>query len=122
MDLHGKNLIAGKTVASANTKTFSAANAASGETLAPVFHEATTAEAGQALDLAEKAFAEYRRQPADKIAAFLDRIADEILKLGDALLQRAAAETGLPEARLTGERARTMNQFKMFAELIRDGS
>lgn len=122
MELHGKNLISGKAIASPNTKTFSGVVAATGEKLSPVFHEATPAEADEALSLAAKAFEEYRRLPAEKIAAFLDRIAEEILKLGDELIQRASAETGLPEARLTGERARTVNQFKMFAELLREGS
>jgi 2,5-dioxopentanoate dehydrogenase len=122
MELHGKNLIAGKAVASAGSKTFSGVAAASGEKLSPLFHEATPAEADEAMTLAAKAFEEYRRQPAEKIAAFLDRIAEEILKLGDELIQRASVETGLPEARLTGERNRTINQFKMFAELVREGS
>lgn len=122
MELHGKNLIGGKTLASAQTKTFSGIAAATGEKLQPLFYEATPAEADEALAFAAKAFEEYRRQPAEKIAAFLDRIAEKILKLGDELIQRASAETGLPEARLTGERARTMNQFKMFAELLREGS
>src|ERR1041385_5355362 len=98
MDLHGKNLIGGQPVA-ANSKTFSAVAAASGEKLGPLFHEATPAEADEALALAEKAFEQSRREPADKIAAFLDRVAEEILKLGDALIQRANAETALPEAR-----------------------
>jgi NADP-dependent aldehyde dehydrogenase len=122
MELHGKNLIGGKAVASANAQTFSAVVAATGEKMQPLFHRATVAEADEAIALAEKAFEEYRRHPADKIAAFLDRIAEEILKLGDALIQRTSAETGLPEARITGERARTVNQFKMFAELVREGS
>src|SRR6185437_10228609 len=122
MELHGKNLIAGKAVASTGAKTFSGINAASGEKLSPLFYEATLAEADQAVALAEKAFEEYRRQPAGKIAAFLDRIAEEIFKLGEELIQRASVETGLPEARLVGERNRTMNQFKMFAELLREGS
>src|SRR6185437_4942680 len=122
MDLHGKNLIGGKAVASNNTKTFSGVNPVSGEKLSPVFQEATAAEADEAVALAAKAFEEYRRQPAEKTAAFLDRIAEEITKLGDELIQRASIETGLPEARLTGERNRTVNQFKMFAELVRDGS
>src|SRR5215831_1594829 len=103
MELHGKNLIDGKAVASPNTQTFSAVAAATGEKMPPLFHRATPAEADEAIALAEKAFEEYRRQPADKIAAFLDRIAEEILKLGDALIQRTRAETGLPEARITGE-------------------
>jgi alpha-ketoglutaric semialdehyde dehydrogenase len=122
MELHGKNLIGGNAVAVMNAKTFSAAAAASGEKLPPIFHEATLAEADEALALAEKAFEKYRRQPAEKIAAFLDCIGEEILKLGDDLIRRANAETALPEARLTGERARTINQFKMFAELLREGS
>lgn len=122
MELHGKNLIGGRAVASTNTKTFSGVNPATNEKLSPVFHEATAAEADEAMVLAEKAFEEYRRQPAEKIAAFLDRVAEEILKLGDELIQRSSAETGLPEARLAGERNRTTNQFKMFAELLREGS
>ena len=64
----------------------------------PVFHEATVAEADEAVALAEKAFEQYRRQPAEKVAAFLDRIAEEITKLGEELIQRASAETGLPES------------------------
>jgi 2,5-dioxopentanoate dehydrogenase len=122
MELHGKNLIGGKAVASPAAKTFSGVAAATGEKLSPLFHEATMSEADEALALAEKAFEGYGRQPAEKIAAFLDRIAEEILKLGDELIQRAGAETGLPEARLAGERNRTVNQFKMFAELVREGS
>src|SRR3954471_1391415 len=103
MELHGKNLIGGKTVASSDTKTFHSTAAATGEKLTPVFHKATIAEADQAVALAEKAFETYRRQPAEKIADFLNRIAEEILKLGDELIQRTSVETGLPEARLVGE-------------------
>ena len=44
------------------------------------------------------------------------------MALGDALLERAHAETGLPMARVTGERGRAIGQFKLFAQLIRDGS
>ena len=122
MELHGKNIIGGKSVAANNAKTFNSIAAASGEKLSPVFHKATPEQADEAVALATKAFEEYRKLPAEKIAEFLNRIAEEILKLGDALIQRASAETGLPEARLVGERGRTVNQFKMFAELVRDGS
>ena len=97
MELHGKNLIGGKAVASSNTKTFQALAAASGEKLTPVFHKASIAEADEAVVLAQKAFETYRRLPAEKIADFLNRIAEEILKLGDELIQRTSAETGLPE-------------------------
>jgi alpha-ketoglutaric semialdehyde dehydrogenase len=122
MDLHGKNLVGGNIIASANAKTFSAMAAVTGEKIAPQFYEATAAEADEALNLAEKAFEEYRALPPERIAEFLDKCADEILKLGDELLRRASQETALPEQRLAGERARTVNQLKMFAEIVRDGS
>jgi NADP-dependent aldehyde dehydrogenase len=122
MDLHGKNFIGGKITASATAKAFSGTNAVTGEKMTPQFFEATTAEADEALKLAEEAFEEYRALPPERIAEFLDRCAEEILKLGDELLRRANLETALPEPRLVGERARTVNQLKMFAEIVREGS
>src|ERR1700722_3968004 len=122
MELHGKNIIGGKTASAANAKKFSAINAATGEKLPPPFCEATAVEVDEALTLAEKAFEKYRALPPERIAEFLDKCAEEILKLGDELIKRANLETALPEARLTGERARTVNQLKMFAEIVREGS
>ena len=121
MQLHGKNIL-GNSLSSAGTSTFQAVNPATSEKLATVFMEATEAEINQAVDLAEKAFHPYRACSKDERAAFLDRIADELLALGDDLLQCANAESGLPLDRLTGERGRTMSQLKMFAALIREGS
>ena len=121
MQLHGRNLIAGKPSAVAGL-TFASSSPADGRPLPPSFHEATPVEIDQALETAAAAFDRYRALDSGQIAAFLDRIADEIMKLGDDLLQRAQAETALPEARLTGERARTVHQIKMFAELVREGS
>jgi NADP-dependent aldehyde dehydrogenase len=122
MDLHGKNILGGKPVAAADAKTFSAVAAVSGEKLPPRFYEATAAEADAALKLAADAFEKYRALPPARIADFLDQAAGEIMRLGDELIQRANLETALPESRLTGERARTVNQLKMFAEIVRDGS
>ena len=51
-----------------------------------------------------------------------DAIADEIVALGDALIERAHAETGLPVARLQGERGRTVGQLRLFARVVRDGA
>ena len=107
MELHGKSIIGGKPVASPNASTFSGFNATTGEKLEPLCSEATAAEADRALSLAATAFERYSRLAPEKIALFLDRVADEIMGLGDALIQRASIETALPEARLTGERART---------------
>ena len=36
--------------------------------------------------------------------------------------ERAMAETGLPRARLEGERARTIGQLRLFADLVRSGA
>jgi NADP-dependent aldehyde dehydrogenase len=70
---------------------------------------------------AEDAFVAYSALPSEKIAQFLEKIAEEILALGDELLEFAGAETALPRERLTGERLRTVNQLRMFADVVRKG-
>ncbi len=121
MNLHGKNFIGGN-LSGQGASTFQASNPASGETLQPRFHEASEAEVNLAVRSGEAAFAHSQVQPPDRIATFLDAIADQIFQLGDELIHRAQHETALPEARLIGERGRTISQIKMFAELIREGS
>jgi NADP-dependent aldehyde dehydrogenase len=121
IQLHGKSLLAGAHGA-AGGATFRAVNPATGEPLAPEFHEASAAEVARALDASALAFTGYRLRPGAERAKFLETIADEIEKLGDALLQRANAETGLPLARLAGERARTCGQLRLFAQVAREGS
>ncbi len=121
MELHGKNIIAGN-VTAAGAETFQGLNPASGQGLEPLFYEATEAEIDDALGCAEEAFEAYREQPAERIAGFLTKIAEEIEALGDELIHRAVTETGLGAERLTGERGRTTAQLRMFAELIREGS
>jgi NADP-dependent aldehyde dehydrogenase len=44
------------------------------------------------------------------------------MALGDVLIKRCMAETALPEARLMGERGRTITQLKLFASVLREGS
>ena len=75
-----------------------------------------------ALRLADEAFQTYRTSTGEARAAFLERIGDEIVALGDALVARAHLETGLPDARLVGERTRTVNQLRLFAAVAREGS
>jgi NADP-dependent aldehyde dehydrogenase len=70
-------------------------------------------------DAAWAAFPVFQAKTNAERAAFLDEIASQIEKLGDELLATASAETNLPLPRLTGERARTCGQFRMFANLIR---
>lgn len=117
MVLHGKNLI-GRERSALGTKTFRAWSPAAAAALAPEFHEATPEEA----DRAARAARSFRRPPPEATAAFLDRIAEEILAAGDELIDRAAAETALGKDRLAGERTRTVNQLRLFAGLVREGS
>ncbi len=121
MTLQGKSLIAGKTGATGGA-VFRAINPATSEQLAPDFYEATTAEADAAVQAAAVAFEDYRAQAPEVRAKLLETIATEIEALGDALLQRAHAETGLPLVRLQGERARTCGQLRLFAQVVREGS
>ena len=44
------------------------------------------------------------------------------MDLGDALIERTMAESGLPRGRIEGERGRTTGQLRLFAEVVREGS
>ncbi|WP_371229236.1 aldehyde dehydrogenase (NADP(+)) [Roseovarius sp. 2305UL8-3] len=81
----------------------------------------TPALVEEAATAAEEAFETYSATSREQRAAFLDRIADEIDARGDAITEVGSAETGLPEARLQGERGRTVGQLRLFASHIRAG-
>lgn len=98
-----------------------AVNPATGENLEPMFGFGSDADVERAAALAQAAFDDYRSLPLAQRAQFLDEIANRILLLGEDLLERAHAETGLPLARLTGERGRTVGQLRLFAQVVRDG-
>src|SRR6187455_924210 len=100
---HGKNMIGGE-LSAAGSQKFRALNPATGAMLDGEFVEATPAELDKALDLAARAFPVYRKVAHEQIAGFLERIGAEIVALGAALIDRTSAETGLPTARLEGER------------------
>lgn len=121
MTLHGKSIIAGSP-GETGGKTFHAVNPATNQRLEPTFHEASDGEVNRALEAAASAFAIYRERAGTERATLLEAIATQIESLGDELMQRANAETGLPLARITGERARTCGQLRLFAQLVRDGS
>jgi 2,5-dioxopentanoate dehydrogenase len=112
--LTGKNVIAGDAVDSADGR-FAAAGTG------VEFEEASERHVDRALDEAERASHDYRHAPAERRAEFLDRAAEELERIGD-LVDVARLETALPPARLTGERARTAGQLRMFANLVREGS
>src|SRR5688572_7432632 len=119
MPVSGKLFIGAEQVATAAT--FQARNATTGETMQPSFSAAGNAEVERAGALAWSAFEPFRGLEPDARARFLETIADRIQALGDELLERGHAETGLPIARLTGERGRTIGQLRLFADELRKG-
>lgn len=121
MALHGLNLIAGEPVGTGPVE-IHAMDPRTGEVLTPSFRQASEEEVDTAARMAAAAFVANRdRSPADR-AALLEGMATEIEGLGEELVARVTAETGLPEARVRGERGRTAGQLRMFAALIAEGS
>lgn len=120
MTLEGKLLI-GQQAISGQQADIHAVNPATGETLAPAYPGGSKAEVEQACELAEAAYATYRETSLEDRAVFLETIASEIEAIGEELTERGVAETGLPEARLQGERGRTCGQLRLFANVVRAG-
>ncbi len=101
---------------------FHAVNPATGATLQPAFGEAGPAEIESACARAAAAFDRYRETSIAQRAAFLEAIAEAIMQLGDALVEKAVAESGLPRGRIEGERGRTAGQLRLFAADLRAGA
>lgn len=74
-----------------------------------------------ACQAAEDAFWSYGCTTRAARAEFLNAIAEEIEARAEAITEIGAQETGLPEARLQGERGRTTGQLRLFAEHILKG-
>ncbi|MCK0746401.1 aldehyde dehydrogenase (NADP(+)) [Chromohalobacter nigrandesensis] len=115
------NLLIGQQAVRGPGAAIHAINPTTGETLEPGYAAGSQAEVERACELAWTAFDTYRETPLETRAAFLEAIADEIEAIGDALTERGMAETGLPRARLEGERGRTCGQLRLFASVVRAG-
>jgi alpha-ketoglutaric semialdehyde dehydrogenase len=122
MELHGKSIIGNEPNGSDLGPTFRAFNPANSQELDPLFHEATDADIERAFALADVASSELRQRSPEDIARFLENIGEQIIAVGEQLLERASAETGLPPKRLVSERGRTVDQLRMFARIVREGS
>jgi 2,5-dioxopentanoate dehydrogenase len=115
--LSGHHLIAGDWVGSAQTFASSPAHGPSHE-----FAVGTPAHVDAACRAAEAAFPAYSATTRAARAAFLTRIADEIDARGAEITEIGTQETGLPVARLEGERGRTTGQLRLFAaHILQDG-
>lgn len=113
---HGKHLVAGEWLASAATFTSTPAVGQG--------HRFSSGNADLidcAVQAAELAFETYGLTGRQDRAVFLDTIAEEIEARAEAITDIATQETGLPEARIQGERGRTTGQLRLFAAHIRQG-
>lgn len=120
MTLTGHMLIGQHTVAG-NRAAIRGINPATGAELEPAYAGGSAGQVEQACALASAALDAYGDTSLDARAEFLQSIAAEIEALGDELIERAMAETGLPRARLQGERARTCQQLRLFARTVQAG-
>ena len=120
MEIAGEMLLGASAVRGAQG-TLRAFDPARNREIEPAFGAGGSREVERACELAARAFDAFRAAPLQTRARLLDAIADNIVALGDALIERAHVETALPKARLEGERGRTVGQLKLFASLVREG-
>lgn len=113
---HGRHLIGGEWKQADRRFTSAPASGAPLE-----FFEANEKLVDQAVKAAEAAFWDYGYTSRKTRADFLKKIADEIEKRGADITAIASAESGLPAARLEGERGRTTGQLRLFAHHILAG-
>jgi 2,5-dioxopentanoate dehydrogenase len=121
MEVRGEMLI-GREACRGAAKPFYGIDAASGALMEPAFHGATPEDLERACSLAFEASLSYRNTRLEARARFLETIAQNIMNIGDDLIFRCMAESGMPRTRLQSERNRTIFQLRMFADLVREGS
>lgn len=114
---HGKHLIAGEWIGTEETFLSAPAHGT-----AHAFSVGSPELVDAAARAAEEAFWSYGYTTRAERAAFLNAIADEIEARAEAITEIGTSETGLPVARLQGERGRTTGQLRLFAEHILNGA
>lgn len=100
---------------------FRAFNPATGESLEPGFASATVDDVDRAVRLAAEAAPVWAKLPGAKRNEFLRHIAASLESKAADLAARAMLETGLPEARLLGEVARTVGQLRLYGDAAARG-
>ncbi|MBE8722413.1 aldehyde dehydrogenase (NADP(+)) [Sphingobacterium pedocola] len=74
------------------------------------------------VNLASEAFQFLKSTTIAERASFMHAVANKIEGLGQDLLDAAHRETALPFARLTGEKARTVGQWRSYANAVASGT
>ncbi|RDL46955.1 Alpha-ketoglutaric semialdehyde dehydrogenase [Ensifer sp. M14] len=113
----GKHLVAGEWLDGAATFASTPAHGPAHD-----FAVGTVELVNRACEAAEEAFWTYGNSSRAERATFLRAIADEIEARAEAITAIGSQETGLPEARLQGERGRTTGQLRLFADHIEAGA
>ncbi|WP_299938482.1 aldehyde dehydrogenase (NADP(+)) [uncultured Pelagimonas sp.] len=113
---HGKHLIAGVWI---DGDTTFASEPAQGP--AHDFAVGRVSDVEAAAQAADDAFWSYGYSTRQERADLLSTIADEIEARAEEITEIGSQESGLPTARLQGERGRTTGQLRMFAEHILKG-
>ena len=121
MSITGEALIGGTAVRGTGNH-FKAFDPTQRAELEPAFYAVDEEQIDQACRLAAEAFDTFRATSNEERARFLETVGEQIMAIGDELVVRAMAESGLPRVRLEGERGRTVNQLRLFAEMLREGS
>ncbi|MCA9300747.1 MAG: aldehyde dehydrogenase (NADP(+)) [Phycisphaerales bacterium] len=127
--LLGRSIIAGKVVdepspsalARGEVIQFPGFSPAAGKPIRQSYVAATPEEVDVACRMAWEAFHVMSGRGARDRAALLDRIADEIMALGQPLVELVASECGLHHPRIVSERDRTCRTLRLFAETLRLG-
>src|SRR5258708_14224288 len=86
------------------------------------FQDTTIQEIDKGMQEAWQAFVQYRKTTLKQRADLMRAIAAEMEALGDELIRTAMEETHLPEARLKGERARTIFQLTSYGAACEAGN
>jgi alpha-ketoglutaric semialdehyde dehydrogenase len=121
MRLEGTSIIGYRRGATSGTA-FQGFDPSLGKSIEPAFYSASATDVDQAVGLADHAFSRYRLTLRKQRAAFLNTVAENLMSLGDELIERAVSETGLPPQRLKAERERTCFQLRFFADMVERGS
>lgn len=85
------------------------------------YSDTSVQEINACMQEAWNAFHVYRKKSLKERAALMRAIAKELESCGDHLIEVAMRETNLPEARLRGERGRTIFQLNSYADACERG-
>ncbi|WP_312285659.1 aldehyde dehydrogenase (NADP(+)) [Chryseobacterium gleum] len=86
-----------------------------------MIEETSTQDIDRKIQMAAEAFQFLKNTTISERAEFMNAVADQIEALGEELLTVTHAETSLSLARLTGEKARTVGQWRSYAKAVAAG-